>query len=212
MDRFTGKVLNYIKQNEMVSPSDIVVVGFSGGADSTALLTVLGDLKDVLKIKVAAIHINHGIRSEAGADEEFCKRFCKDRNIPFKSVFVDVPSMASEMKLTEEEAGRIARYEAFGDYAKELGARVIAVAHHENDVAETLIMNLSRGCGLHGAAAIRPVRDNVIRPLLCVKNSPMAVVIHSILSSAPRHPQAAGSIQRNWEAPQYSWLHTLRMP
>ena len=51
-----------------------------------------------------------------------------------------------------------------------------------------------------------------LRPLLCVKNSPMAVVIHSILSSAPRPPQVVGSIQKNWEAPQYSWLHTLRMP
>ncbi len=167
MDKFTSKVLSFIKENGMLSPGDKVVVGFSGGADSTALLNVLFELRAVLKIEVAAIHLNHGMRQEAGEDEEFSKGFCLERDIPFKPVKVDVPKMARELKLTEEEAGRRARYEAFELFAKEIGAKAIAVAHHKNDVAETLLMNLSRGCGLHGAAAIRPVRDNIIRPLLC---------------------------------------------
>ena len=168
MDKFTSKVFSFIKENGMLSPDDTVVVGFSGGADSTALLNVLYDLKDILRFNLAAIHINHGIRKEATEDEEFSRSFCSERGIPFKAVSVDVPAMARELKLTEEEAGRRARYEAFNAYAKELSANVIAVAHHQNDVAETLLMNLTRGCGLHGAAAIRPLRDNIIRPLLCV--------------------------------------------
>ncbi len=168
MDKFTSKVFGFIKENGMLSPDDSVVAGFSGGADSTALLNVLYELKDILKFRLAAIHINHGIRQEAAEDEEFSRNFCSERGIPFRAVSVDVPALAGELKLTEEEAGRRARYEAFNAYAKELSANVIAVAHHQNDVAETLIMNLTRGCGLHGAAAIRPVRDNIIRPLLCV--------------------------------------------
>lgn len=168
MDKFTSKVFSFIKENGMLSPDDTVVVGFSGGADSTALLNVLYELKDILRFNLAAIHINHGIRKEATEDEEFSRSLCSERGIPFKAVSVDVPAMARELKLTEEEAGRRARYEAFNAYAKELSANVIAVAHHQNDVAETLLMNLSRGCGLHGAAAIRPLRDNIIRPLLCV--------------------------------------------
>ncbi len=168
MDKFTSKVFSFIKENGMLSPDDSVVAGFSGGADSTALLNVLYELKDILKFRLAAIHINHGIRQEAAEDEEFSRNFCSERGIPFRAVSVDVPALARELKLTEEEAGRRARYEAFNAYAKELSANVIAVAHHQNDVAETLIMNLTRGCGLHGAAAIRPVRDNIIRPLLCV--------------------------------------------
>ncbi len=168
MDKFTSKVFSFIKENGMLSPDDTVVVGFSGGADSTALLNVLYELKDILRFNLAAIHINHGIRKEASEDEEFSRSFCSEREIPFKAVSVDVPAMARELKLTEEEAGRRARYEAFNAYAKELSANVIAVAHHQNDVAETLLMNLTRGCGLHGAAAIRPLRDNIIRPLLCV--------------------------------------------
>ncbi len=171
MDKFTSKVLSFIKENGMLSPDDKVVVGFSGGADSTALLNVLCELRALLKIDIAAIHLNHGIRDEAAGDEEFSRRFCFERDIPFKSVSVDVPKLARDEKLTEEEAGRRARYEAFDAYAKELGAKAIAVAHHQNDVAETLMMNLSRGCGLHGAAAIRPVRENIIRPLLCVTRS-----------------------------------------
>ncbi|WP_158589517.1 tRNA lysidine(34) synthetase TilS [Butyrivibrio sp. CB08] len=145
-----------------------VVVGFSGGADSVALMEVLCDLKDLLKISIFPIHLNHMIRQEAGEDEEFCRAFCADKGVPFKSVSVDIPSMAKEKSLTEEEAGRYARYEAFESYADEVGASYIAVAHHQNDVAETLLMNLLRGSGLHGASAIRPVRGNVVRPLLGV--------------------------------------------
>ncbi len=171
MDAFSKKVLNYIQKNKMISPSDSVVVGFSGGADSTALLTVLFELKDILKIRIFALHLNHCIRAEASQDEEFCKSFCEKRDIPLKVVHIDVPKMAKDLSLTEEEAGRAARYEAFLEYAASEKASVIAVAHHQNDVAETLLMNLLRGTGLHGGSAIRAIRDNIIRPLLCVSRA-----------------------------------------
>ncbi|WP_051688564.1 tRNA lysidine(34) synthetase TilS [Butyrivibrio sp. AE2032] len=171
MDEFTEKVLNFIRKNNMLTGTETVVVGFSGGADSTALLNVLWDIKDILGIKVYALHVNHGIRKEAFEDESFCQRFCESRGIECKIVSVNVPEMAKELKLTEEEAGRKVRYEAFNEYARDLGAQYIAVAHHENDVAETLLLNLLRGTGLHGGSSIRPVRDNIIRPLLCVSRS-----------------------------------------
>lgn len=171
MDNFSKKVLNYIQKNKMLPEGARVVVGFSGGGDSTALLTVLDFLRPLLKIELFAIHINHLIRDEAGEDEDFCRSFCKERGISFVSRAIDIPLMAKEKSLTEEEAGRIARYEAFLAYAKEVSADFIAVAHHQNDVAETLLMNLLRGSGLHGGAAIRPVRDNIVRPLLCVTRS-----------------------------------------
>ncbi len=84
----------------MLSPDDSVVAGFSGGADSTALLNVLYELKDILKFRLAAIHINHGIRQEAAEDEEFSRNFCSERGIPFRAVSVDVPALARELKLT----------------------------------------------------------------------------------------------------------------
>ena len=168
MDNFSKKVLNYIQKNKMFPEGARVVVGFSGGGDSTALLTVLDALRPILKHELFAIHVNHLIRSEASEDEAFCRSFCKNLGVSFISKAVDIPLMAKEKSLTEEEAGRIARYEIFSAYAKEISADFIAVAHHQNDVAETLLMNLLRGSGLHGGAAIRPVRDNIVRPLLCV--------------------------------------------
>ncbi len=152
----------------MLSPGERVLVGFSGGADSTALLELLYELKDVLKISLCAVHLNHGIRQEAAEDAFFAKKFCESRGIVFELIQRDIPGMARDNGLTEEEAGRIARYEAFESCARKNGASKIAVAHHINDVAETLLMNLARGSGLHGAGAIKPVRGNIIRPLLCV--------------------------------------------
>ena len=102
MDKFTSRVLNFIRENGMLSPEDTVVVGFSGGADSTALLNVLYELQGVLGIRVAAIHINHGIRQEAAQDEKFSADFCAEREIPFKAVTVDVPAMARP--ITKERA------------------------------------------------------------------------------------------------------------
>ncbi|MCR5669537.1 MAG: tRNA lysidine(34) synthetase TilS [Butyrivibrio sp.] len=168
MYRFEAKVLNYIQKNELLEASDKVLVGFSGGADSLALLSVLEELHRVLGISLLAVHVNHGIRPEAGEDEAFCREFCEKLEISFFSVKEDVPALAKSLKLTEEEAGRKVRYDTFDRIAKEQNANRIAIAHHQNDAAETLLMNLFRGSGMRGAAAIRAKRENIIRPLLCV--------------------------------------------
>ena len=168
MNRFENTVLNYIRANKMAVSGEKILVGFSGGADSVALLLVLYKLRELLGIGLVAVHVNHGIREEAGEDAEFTCSFCEERGISYYLVEEDVPGIARENKLTEEEAGRNVRYEAFRKIAEKEGAVKIAVAHHRNDVAETLLLNLLRGTGLHGAGAIRAVRDNVIRPLLCV--------------------------------------------
>ncbi|WP_175560342.1 tRNA lysidine(34) synthetase TilS [Butyrivibrio sp. YAB3001] len=155
----------------MIEPGNSVIVGFSGGADSTALLFCLYELRKILDIKIIAVHINHMIRKEAGNDSDFAESFCKERGIECIVKKIDVPRLSKEWKMTEEEAGRKVRYQAFEEVSKKTGASLIAIAHHQNDVAETLLMNLIRGSGLHGAGAIRPKRDNVIRPLLCVSRS-----------------------------------------
>ncbi|MBR4832113.1 MAG: tRNA lysidine(34) synthetase TilS [Butyrivibrio sp.] len=168
MNSFERKVYNFIKSNNLAASSEKILVGFSGGADSVALITVLYELRKILGIELAALHVNHGIREEAGEDASFTRRFCEDRDIEYYLVEENVPEIAREEKLTEEEAGRIVRYRAFNECADRIGARRIAVAHHMNDAAETLLYNLMRGSGIHGAGAIRPSRDNIIRPLLCV--------------------------------------------
>lgn len=168
MNNFENKVYEFIKANKMITPGSTVIAGFSGGGDSTAMVLVLCELRKVMGIRIAAVHVNHGIRKEAVEDEAFVRAFCKEHDIECDFYEKDIPKLAKKWKMTQEEAGRRARYEAFEESAKKCGASCIVVAHHQNDVAETLLMNLLRGSGLHGAGAIRPVRGNIIRPFLCV--------------------------------------------
>lgn len=175
------KVYKYIKDNNMLDNCRHIVVGVSGGADSVCLIIVLCDIvkKYGLDMELTAVHINHGIRgAEADRDEAFTRNLCDGLRVSFVSKAVDVPKLAKEGGLSEEEAGRKVRYEIFGELAGDDGR--IAVAHHMDDEAETVLMNLFRGCGLRGAGGMAPVRDNVIRPLLCVSRSEIEDYLKSI--------------------------------
>ena len=172
------RIKEYIEEYKMLEGIKNVVVGFSGGADSVCLLLMLKTyIEDTgLDIGLTAVHVNHGIRGdEANRDETFCRELCENENIYFEAYHYDVPFLAEEAHISEEEMGRKLRYEAFCGEAEKLGAdsAVIAVAHHENDQAETVLFNLVRGTGLKGACAMKPVSDvngiKLIRPLLCVK-------------------------------------------
>lgn len=158
-----------IEQYNMLEECSHIVIGLSGGADSVCLLLVLMDYiqKNKLQILLHAIHVHHGIRKEsADRDRLFCEELCAKYEIAFDWVQVDIPRLARESGQTEEEAGRNARYEIFRKKAEKLGRARIAVAHHMNDQAETIIMNLLRGSSLRGMCGILPVRGAVIRPLL----------------------------------------------
>jgi len=163
------KVEKYIEQEKMLTPGDKVVIGVSGGADSVCLLLILDRLRKKIGFDILAVHVNHGIRGkDAEADEKFVKELCERRKIICRTVTVDVPKMASERKMSEEEAGRTARREIFEQVAKECQGTKIALAHHQDDNAETFFLHLARGSGLKGLGGIYPVNGMYIRPLLCV--------------------------------------------
>ena len=168
MDTFTGKVKEYIKKNEMLSPGDTVIAGVSGGADSVCMLIALCSLREELDFQVCAVHLNHMIRGEeADRDEDFVKALCDRLSVPLKCFHRNIPELAKKEGLTCEEAGRNARYEAFRQTAEEMGDTAkIAVAHNRNDLVETVIFNIARGLSIKGLSGIRPVRDNIIRPIL----------------------------------------------
>lgn len=172
MDKFTNKILKYIRKNNLIRTEDKIVVGFSGGADSVSLLLMLNSLKRLLRIELLAVHVHHGIRGdEADRDEEFCRLLAEGNGISYKSVHVDAPLYAREHGLTEEEAGRLLRYERLRETGKDFfssGDVLIAVAHHADDQAETILFNMLRGSGLKGLGGMQPRRDDIIRPLLCV--------------------------------------------
>lgn len=154
-----------IEKYGMLQKGDTVVVGFSGGADSVSLLHILIQLKDEYELNIIGAHINHGIRGkEAERDEEFCRMFCSDLRIRFEVLHSDVPKLAKEASMSEEEYGRKIRYEFFRSLAGDSGK--IATAHNLNDCVETLLFNIARGTGGKGACSIPAVRGNIIRPLI----------------------------------------------
>lgn len=166
------KIETWMKSEHMVEDGDRIVAGVSGGADSVALLFVLLSLKEKYHLKLAVVHVNHGIRGEAAKrDADYVRKLCQDNDVPFYLYEESVPALSKEWKVSEEEAGRRLRYQCFFETAKRTKSFTVATAHHMGDQAETVLFHLIRGSNLAGAAGIRPVSAmediRVIRPLLC---------------------------------------------
>ena len=170
-EKTEDKVFSYMEDQGMISPGHKIVAGVSGGADSVCLLFVLLEYAKKIPIRLAAVHVNHGLREEAGEDAEFVRKLCQQEGVPFFLKEADVSRLAAREKLSLEEAGRMLRYQAFREAGKEFGADRIAVAHNGNDRAETMLFHLFRGSGIRGLCGIPPRREEIIRPLLCLERS-----------------------------------------
>lgn len=165
--KFIDKFLTAIKKHKMITAGDRIIAGVSGGPDSLCLIYALNKLKAKLKIELFAVHINHSIRGKsADMDQQFVEDFCRKLGIQVYSEKILVKQIAGDRKISVEEAGRIARYDCFEKYAKELNANKIAVGHNMNDNSETVLLNLVRGTGIEGLKGIEPVRGMIIRPLI----------------------------------------------
>lgn len=163
------RIEEFVEKWKMLSKGDVVIAGVSGGADSVCLLLVLDEMKKSMGFELVAVHVNHGIRGAAAdADEAFVKRICAERKIPCEAFRMDVRGFAREQKLSEEEAGREMRKNAFEQALVKYGGTRIALAHHMEDNAETFFLHLARGSRLKGLGGIYPVNGKYIRPLLCV--------------------------------------------
>ena len=142
-----------------------VLVALSGGADSVALLLTL----QKLGYECEAIHCNFHLRGEESMrDEEFVRSLCKRRDTKLLVVEFDTQKYADEKGISIEMAARELRYNAFEQHRKKRGAKYIAVAHHRDDSAETMLLNLVRGTGIRGLHGIQPKNGNIVRPLLCL--------------------------------------------
>ena len=167
--RMKKTVMAFCRRNHLLGQGERILVGLSGGADSVCLFLVLLALKEELSLSLAAVHVNHNLRGEeADADERFCEELCKKHGVEFHRVSVPVEELAKENGWTLEEAGRNARYSAFAEWKERLGCQKIAVAHHKNDQAETVLFQLFRGSRLKGLSGMEAKRGDIIRPLLCV--------------------------------------------
>lgn len=144
-----------------VRPRQAVVVGFSGGLDSTVLLHAARSLAGDFEFALSAIHVNHGLSPNADVWTDSCARFCRERTLQLTVRRVDVPLGGGEGL---EAAARRVRHKVLADHP----ANWILLAHHVDDQAETLLHNLLRGAGVRGAAAMQEAHGRVLRPLLGV--------------------------------------------
>jgi tRNA(Ile)-lysidine synthase len=166
MDNIVGKVGGTIEKYGLIEKGDRVLVGFSGGTDSVAMLHILHQLQKKLEFSMAAVYINHNIRPRAAKKEaRFCEDFCREYSIPFSCEEIDIPKLTKDEKAGIEETARIHRYRTLERLAAEQDFSRIAVGHHRDDRAETILFNLLRGSGRMGLAGIPPRRGKVIRPL-----------------------------------------------
>lgn len=163
------EIRQYCQENELFQQGDRVLLGFSGGADSVCLLFVLLSLREKWKLTLLPVHVHHRLRGEeADRDQQFCEAFCRRFGLPLLVRSVEVRKLAQTQGWTLEEAGRNARYQAFSELAQEYGCDRIAVAHHQNDQAETVLFQLVRGSRLQGLTGISPKNGRIVRPLLGV--------------------------------------------
>lgn len=171
------KVAIYIQQNHIFRQQELILVGVSGGADSVALLLLLQELG----YKIQALHCNFHLRGkESDRDEKFTTELCQQKNIPLLTKHFNTAEYAAQHNVSIEMAARDLRYNWFYQVMAETKAQCIAVAHHKNDQAETLLLNLIRGTGIRGLAGMYPLRNNIARPLLCVTRQEILSYLNQI--------------------------------
>ncbi|MBP5749882.1 MAG: tRNA lysidine(34) synthetase TilS [Firmicutes bacterium] len=171
------QVRKTVKEHNMIAAGDTVVLGLSGGPDSLCLLHILADLRRSLDFRLTALHVNHMMRGEqANEDASWLSEHCRELKVPLSVEICNVYRMAEEQGISPEEAGRKARHSALRRQkamfetpcGRQGSGRVrIALAHNRDDQAETVLMRMLRGTGIHGIAGMEYVReDGLIRPLL----------------------------------------------
>ena len=159
------KIAQYIDNERLFPINARIIVALSGGADSVALLRIL----HTLGYDCEAAHCNFHLRgTESDRDEMFVRKLCKTMKTPLHTIDFATEQYAIEKKISIEMAARELRYQLFAEIKEKTKADVIAVAHHQDDSVETVLLNLIRGTGINGLLGIRPKNGDIVRPLLCI--------------------------------------------
>ena len=171
------RVQEFIGRQQLLADNAKVLVALSGGADSVALLRIL--LR--LGYHCHAVHCNFHLRDkESNRDEQFVADLCRTLGVPCEVVHFDTTAYAAEHKQSIEMAARELRYTEFEQLRQAHGLDVIAVAHHQDDAVETLLLNLIRGAGINGLTGMKVKNGHVVRPLLCLTRDEITDYLDSL--------------------------------
>lgn len=175
--RFLNIIKQFIEQKKLLNRENHVLVALSGGSDSVCLLLTLAELG----YRISAVHCNFRLRGEeSNRDENFVRELCLKHGVKLYVRAFDTVEYARKNKISIEMAARDLRYAYFEDLRKDIGADVIAVAHHRDDSVETFLMNAVRGTGIRGLCGIQSRNGVVIRPFLCVSHDEILNALNSI--------------------------------
>jgi tRNA(Ile)-lysidine synthase len=167
-------------KHSMFKAGDGVLASVSGGADSIALVHILLKLLPEFDLHMGIAHFDHGLRaSESDRDAEFVVSVANKLNLPCYIKKADVKKFSTHYKLSTEEAGRILRHKFLIETAQKHGFDKIALGHHKNDMAETVLINILRGSGPQGISGIPPKRDMFIRPLINISQTDIEYFLRS---------------------------------
>ena len=170
------RVRTYIEREMGLVPEALVLIALSGGADSTALLLMMKELG----YRLHALHCNFHLRGEeSDRDQTFVEELCRQNGVPLSVRHFNTAEVARERGVSIEMAARDLRYDWFREERERHENSVVAVAHHRDDQAETLLLNLLRGTGLRGLAGMHPSHEGIIRPMLCLSRKEILEYLQS---------------------------------
>ncbi|HEX2965311.1 MAG TPA: tRNA lysidine(34) synthetase TilS [Syntrophorhabdaceae bacterium] len=166
-DALVRRIRDIIVQEDLIREGDKVLIGISGGIDSTVMLFLLLKIREKIPFDIGLAHLNHQLRGkESKRDETFVRKLSKDLKLPLFVQRADIKGMAARKHLSLQHAGRDARYDFFNAVMAEHGYNKIAIAHNLDDQVETFLLRSIKGSGLRGISAIPIKRGAVVRPLL----------------------------------------------
>ncbi|MFW5976452.1 MAG: tRNA lysidine(34) synthetase TilS [Bacillota bacterium] len=165
----------YIRNKSLVSRTDRLLLGVSGGPDSLSMLDLFNRIKEEYNLEIIVFHLNHKFRKNARKEADFVKNFCRERNIKVEIKEYNVPKLIKETNYSIEEAARKIRLKLMLNLAEKFKIKKIALGHNRDDLVETVLLNLFRGTGLKGLTGIDPVSHyknrKLIHPLLPISRS-----------------------------------------
>jgi len=168
------RVMKFVVQKGLIETGDRILVGVSGGADSVALLLVLHELSQHLSFTVSVAHLNHGLRGEeASLDSRFVKDWCDKLGLDCECGDVSIPLLMQGKSVSLQEVARQERFRFFRAVMEQKSLNKLALAHHRDDQAETVLLRLMRGTGLSGLQGMKPIEQGlsgllIVRPFLAV--------------------------------------------